>query len=148
MITYKTLRAAKAHFSAGSSSFGAWRPCQATAIAFYTRQFSTEGHSRAVDGICASVRRVYERKEKFRIFHGSTNSMRHAAKGNRMVDSSSSLSHVLKVDMEKKNRDGRAQCAHGPFGGRDLEIWPSSTCGDGVPRYHCWWRIRRNVWRE
>jgi Delta24-sterol reductase len=55
-------------------------------------------HSRAVQDISASVRGFYERKEKFRISHGSTNSTRQSAgKGKRIVDTSG-LSNVLKVD--------------------------------------------------
>ena len=46
------------------------------------------------------MRDFYERKEKFRIFHGSTNSTRHTLKKN-LVDTST-LSHVLKVDTEQK----------------------------------------------
>ena len=60
-----------------------------------------DSHSRAVDSISANVRGFYERKEKFRIFHGSTNSTRHASKGNKLVNTSS-LSHVLEVDPERR----------------------------------------------
>jgi delta24-sterol reductase len=59
-------------------------------------------HQKAVDDISKSVKGYYERQEKFRIFHGSTNSTRpFAAKGSRLVDTSK-LSHVLKVDTEKR----------------------------------------------
>jgi delta24-sterol reductase len=59
-------------------------------------------HQKAVEDISKSVKRYYERQEKFRIFHGSTNSTRpFAAKGSRLVDTSK-LSHVLKVDTEKR----------------------------------------------
>lgn len=59
-------------------------------------------HQKAVDDISRSVKGYYERKEKFRIFHGSTNSTRpFAAKGSRFVDTSK-LSHVLKVDAQKR----------------------------------------------
>jgi Delta24-sterol reductase len=55
-------------------------------------------HSRAVQDISASVRGFYEKKEKFRISHGSTNSTRQSAgKGKKMVDTSG-LSNVLRVD--------------------------------------------------
>ena len=60
-----------------------------------------DSHSRAVENISANVRGFYERKEKFRIFHGSTNSTRHASKGNKLVNTSS-LSHVLEVDPESR----------------------------------------------
>jgi FAD/FMN-containing dehydrogenase len=57
-------------------------------------------HNKTVEGISKRVREFYERKEKFRIFHGSTNSTRHTLKKN-LVDTST-LSQVLKVDMENK----------------------------------------------
>ncbi|KAL9119281.1 MAG: hypothetical protein Q9187_004166 [Circinaria calcarea] len=57
-----------------------------------------DGHNKAVDEIAANVRRFYEQKEKFRIYHGSTNSTRQSAiKRNKFLDTSR-LSHVLKVD--------------------------------------------------
>ena len=63
---------------------------------------SLDRHNKAVRGISASVRRFYDQKEKFRIFHGSTNSTRPSAvKGNRIVDTSG-LSHVLMVDTERR----------------------------------------------
>ena len=101
MTIYKTVRAGNARISLASSSSRAWRSCQISAIAIYAQRYSTGDHSRAVDGISATVRCFYERKEKFRIFHGSTNSTRHAAKGSRTVDTSS-LSHVLKVDAQNR----------------------------------------------
>ncbi|MCJ1276938.1 hypothetical protein MMC21_004746 [Puttea exsequens] len=60
-----------------------------------------EDHSKAVEGISTSVRGFYERKEKFRINHGSTNSTRHAAKGNNMVDTSS-LSRIININQHTK----------------------------------------------
>ena len=55
-------------------------------------------HARAVECISSNVRKFYEGKEKFRIFHGSTNSTRQSAgKGKNIVDTSG-LSNVLKVD--------------------------------------------------
>ncbi|KAI9745031.1 MAG: hypothetical protein M1818_001309 [Claussenomyces sp. TS43310] len=54
-------------------------------------------HKKAVEGISASVRGFFERKETFRIFHGSTNSTRNVQR-DRMVDTSN-LSNVLKVDV-------------------------------------------------
>ncbi|KAF7509530.1 hypothetical protein GJ744_007930 [Endocarpon pusillum] len=57
-----------------------------------------DSHARAVECISSSVRKFYERKEKFRIFHGSTNSTRQlASKGTNIVDTSG-LVNVLKVD--------------------------------------------------
>ena len=57
------------------------------------------------DSISANVRSFYERKEKFRVFHGSTNNTRHVSKGNKSVNTSS-LSHVFEVDLESKTAKG------------------------------------------
>ena len=59
-------------------------------------------HKESVSQISATVRRYYERKEKFRIFHGSTNSTRQpdSKKGNFV--NLSSLNNVLKVDATTK----------------------------------------------
>ena len=63
---------------------------------------SMDSHS---DSISANVRSCYERKEKFRVFHGSTNSTRHVSKRNKSVNTSS-LSHVFEVDPESKTAIG------------------------------------------
>lgn len=60
-----------------------------------------EQHSKAVEEVSASVRGFYGRKEKFRIFHGSTNSTRQSILKKILVDTSS-LSHILKVSTENK----------------------------------------------
>ncbi|MCJ1251868.1 hypothetical protein MMC30_009106 [Trapelia coarctata] len=60
-----------------------------------------DDHKRAVEDISASVRGFYDRKEKFRIYHGSTNSTRGSSKGNRIVDTSQ-LSSVLKIDTKRQ----------------------------------------------
>ena len=62
---------------------------------------SIELHNRTVEEIATRVRGFYERKEKFRIFHGSTNSTRQSTLKKNLVDTSS-LSHVLSVDTERK----------------------------------------------
>lgn len=57
-------------------------------------------HNIAIDAISTRVRKFYIQKEKFRIFHGSTNSTRQpGAKSKKIVDTSD-LSHILKVDVE------------------------------------------------
>ena len=57
-----------------------------------------DGHKKAVDEIAAKVQRFYEQKEKFRVYHGSTNSTRQGTiKHNKLLDISC-LSHILKVD--------------------------------------------------
>lgn len=58
-------------------------------------------HKRTVEQISASVRGFYDRKEKFRIFHGSTNSTRPSTSKKNLVDTSS-LNNVLKVDVKAK----------------------------------------------
>ncbi|CZS90866.1 related to 24-dehydrocholesterol reductase precursor [Rhynchosporium agropyri] len=57
-------------------------------------------HKQRVEKISSRVRDYHSRGEKFRIFHGSTNSTRPGIKKN-LVDTST-LSHVLHVDVEKK----------------------------------------------
>ncbi|EFW98569.1 FAD-binding domain containing protein [Grosmannia clavigera kw1407] len=60
-----------------------------------------EVHKQAVAAIAKAVRSHYERREPFRIFHGSTNSTRPGAGargGGRGVVDISALSHVLAVD--------------------------------------------------
>ncbi|QSZ31459.1 hypothetical protein DSL72_001024 [Monilinia vaccinii-corymbosi] len=54
-------------------------------------------HNQAVAQISSDVRQFYERKEKFRINHGSTNSTRNNAKGSNMINIGA-LSNVLDVN--------------------------------------------------
>ncbi|TEY40695.1 hypothetical protein BOTCAL_0427g00080 [Botryotinia calthae] len=59
-------------------------------------------HDEAVSIIASSVKQFYERKEAFRLYHGSTNSTRDSnRRRDRMVDTSR-LDRVLKVDTEKR----------------------------------------------
>jgi delta24-sterol reductase len=61
-----------------------------------------ERHRRAVSKITASVRKFYQVKEPFRIYHGSTNTTRDSPlRRDKMVDASA-ISYVLKVDKEKR----------------------------------------------
>jgi FAD/FMN-containing dehydrogenase len=60
-----------------------------------------ERHNEAVKTISATMRGFYERKEKFRINHGSTNSTRNTSKGKNTVDTSR-LSYVLNVDIDRR----------------------------------------------
>ena len=64
---------------------------------------SKYSHDRAVDRVSTSVRDFFDREQKFRIFHGSTNSTRPstAATPKNIVDTSA-LSHVLEVNTEKR----------------------------------------------
>ena len=58
----------------------------------------SHSHDKAVERIATSMRGFYDRKEAFRIYHGSTNSTRQPAiRGNNYVDTKS-LSHVLSVN--------------------------------------------------
>ena len=58
----------------------------------------SHNHEKAVERIATSVRGFYDRKEAFRIYHGSTNSTRQpAVRGNKYLDTSP-LSHVLSVN--------------------------------------------------
>ncbi|KAG4026149.1 hypothetical protein MFRU_044g00200 [Monilinia fructicola] len=54
-------------------------------------------HNQAVAQISSDVRQFYERREKFRINHGSTNSTRNNAKGKNIINIAG-LSHVLEVN--------------------------------------------------
>lgn len=61
-------------------------------------------HNAEVDKVAASVRGFYDRGEKFRIFHGSTNSTRKSATGrdpSKTVDTSR-LNRVLLVNTDEK----------------------------------------------
>ena len=62
----------------------------------------SHNHDRVVECIATKVREFYDRKEKFRIYHGSTNSTRPlAVTRNNYVDTSP-LSHVLKINTEDR----------------------------------------------
>jgi delta24-sterol reductase len=61
-----------------------------------------ERHNKAVATIATDVRRFYDAKESFRIYHGSTNSTRSSLfRRDKMIDTSR-LCHVLKVDRERR----------------------------------------------
>ncbi|KAF2402369.1 24-dehydrocholesterol reductase-like protein precursor [Trichodelitschia bisporula] len=61
-----------------------------------------EAHRAAVAKIAARVRHFYDRKEPFRIFHGSTNSTRQTVLPRTSFVDTSSLGHVLQVDVAKR----------------------------------------------
>ena len=56
------------------------------------------GHEEAVAKISADVRRFYEQKQPFRIFHGGTNSTRQPRYSKNSVIDTSGLKNVLRVD--------------------------------------------------
>lgn len=61
-----------------------------------------QDHDQAVARIAATVRKFYDQKEKFRIFHGSTTSTRQSqTRRENMVDATS-MSRILKIDTERK----------------------------------------------
>ncbi|KAJ3494752.1 hypothetical protein NLG97_g3876 [Lecanicillium saksenae] len=61
-----------------------------------------EAHIRQVKAIQARVRQFYELKVPFRIYHGSTNSTRYCHRSADNTVDTSSLHHVLAIDVEKK----------------------------------------------
>ncbi|CAF9936355.1 hypothetical protein IMSHALPRED_010731 [Imshaugia aleurites] len=61
-----------------------------------------ESHNDAVKTIAAQVRAFNERKEPFRIYHGSTNSTRPSRRQRDQMVDISSLNNVLQVDAEAK----------------------------------------------
>ena len=61
-----------------------------------------ESHNDAVKTIAAQVRIFNERKEPFRIYHGSTNSTRPSRRQRDQMVDISSLNHVLQVDTQAK----------------------------------------------
>lgn len=61
-----------------------------------------ERHREAVAVIAASVRHHYDRREPFRIFHGSTNSTRSSLYPRQRIVNTGALSHVLKVDTKTR----------------------------------------------
>ena len=56
-----------------------------------------KSHKQVVEKIAATVKQYFDRREPFRIFHGSTNSTRHAPRRQNTVDISP-LSKVLHID--------------------------------------------------
>ena len=69
-----------------------------------TAPTTLEEHQKEVEKVAASVRGFYERGEKFRMFHGGTNSTRKSAVGRdpKKVVDTSRLNHVVHVDTEKR----------------------------------------------
>ena len=61
-----------------------------------------EQHKDAIALIAARARHFYERKEPFRIYHGSTNSTRPSQRRRDQLIDISGLNHVLRVDAQAK----------------------------------------------
>ncbi|KAK4547270.1 hypothetical protein LTR36_000925 [Oleoguttula mirabilis] len=68
------------------------------------RSEALEPHAQEVSRIAATVKAFHDRGEKFRIFHGSTNSTRKSALGRdpKKVVDTSQLNNVLHIDVEKQ----------------------------------------------
>lgn len=96
------------------------------------------GHDAAVKAISTAVRGLYNRRETFRIFHGSTNSTR-PSHSDRKIDISA-LRNILKVDTIKRcalvepnvpmDRLIEATLAHGLMPPVVMEF-PGITAGGG-----------------
>lgn len=61
-----------------------------------------EKHDKLVSVISARIRHFYDRKEAFRIYHGSTNSTRQSQYTRETMVDTSALTNVLQVDREKR----------------------------------------------
>ncbi|KAJ9614105.1 hypothetical protein H2200_002241 [Cladophialophora chaetospira] len=58
-----------------------------------------DSHQQSVQNISTSVRKFFDRNEKFRIFHGSTNSTRPRSRGHQNVVDTSKLDRVVSIDV-------------------------------------------------
>ncbi|KAI0196468.1 hypothetical protein F4808DRAFT_439749 [Astrocystis sublimbata] len=61
-----------------------------------------EAHNQAVSAVSRRLKEFYERRDAFRVYHGSTNSTRAIYKDGDKVIDTSQLDHVLAVDKTKK----------------------------------------------
>lgn len=61
-----------------------------------------QAHEEAVTAVASRVRHFFERKQPYRIYHGSTNSTRASQRSRDNTVDTSSLSRVLDVDVSKK----------------------------------------------
>jgi delta24-sterol reductase len=61
-----------------------------------------DSHKATVEKVRSRVEHLYETKTAFRVYHGSTNSTRHAGFDRDTVVDVSSLDHVLSIDHKKK----------------------------------------------
>lgn len=61
-----------------------------------------DAHNATVEQVRSSIQRFYETKTPFRVYHGSTNSTRHANFDQDSIVDVSSLNHVLSIDCEKR----------------------------------------------
>lgn len=127
----------------------------AKAVADNARHFSTtsdtisplDHHHKAANYISASVRQFYNRKERYRIIHGSTNSTRlSAGKRNNLVDISG-LSHVLEVNTETRTALVEPNVPMDRLVEETMKYgWISRWLW--ISRDHCWSWLCRDRWRK
>lgn len=61
-----------------------------------------EGHRNTVEKVRSRIKKFYDLKAPFRVYHGSTNSTRHAGFDRDAIVDVSSLNHVLSIDQKKQ----------------------------------------------
>ncbi|KAH7402851.1 FAD binding domain-containing protein [Pyrenochaeta sp. MPI-SDFR-AT-0127] len=61
-----------------------------------------DAHNTAVESLRSSIQRFYKTKTAFRVYHGSTNSTRHANFDRDAIVDVSSLNHIISIDREKR----------------------------------------------
>jgi len=59
-------------------------------------------HEAAVDSICSQIGRFYDSKLGFRVYHGSTNSTRHAHFDQDAIVDVSALNNIISIDQQKQ----------------------------------------------
>lgn len=67
-----------------------------------TLSFQMEQHKATVETVRSRIQHFYNTKTGFRVYHGSTNSTRHANFDRDSIVDVSSLNHVLSIDREKR----------------------------------------------
>lgn len=125
-------------------------------------------HNKLVGQIARNVKDFYDKKQKFRIFRGATNSSRNQALLDRKnVVDTSGLNHVLKVDTDNlliyveanvpMDRLVEATLFHGltpavvadfPGKSKSMRICNHMLIKLVTCRYYCWWRLQWNNWRK
>ena len=60
-------------------------------------------HNESVAAVAKAVKQFYDRNEGFRIYHGSTNSTRVKALDSKRLIDTTSLSHVISIDVARKS---------------------------------------------
>ncbi|KEQ92250.1 hypothetical protein AUEXF2481DRAFT_43343 [Aureobasidium subglaciale EXF-2481] len=66
------------------------------------KSVSLEAHAQRTKRVASQVRSFYDRKEPFRIFHGSTSSTRRQEQDRSKMVSTSDFTEILKIDPEKR----------------------------------------------